>query len=110
MYKLGMTAEKLRVTYDSYKTAREAAAALGVSSTRILILAKKLGITKWNHPRSEGARAIASKHICAYCKHEFEVPSYLIAPHKYCSKRCQGKDLGEKHGFGVHPDHQRRKN
>jgi hypothetical protein len=97
---LGDTARKLKETYEQYPTIKAAADALKVSSPRIGVLCKKLGITKWNHPRRPETAAKVNVFICKNCEWPFSVPKYIKSPHTFCSKKCQGEYAGKHYGFG----------
>jgi Zn-dependent peptidase ImmA (M78 family) len=101
MYTLGKTAQDLKDTYENYRTTREAAKALGVSPERIRVLCQKLGITKWTQkPRKLETAAKLKSYICEECINLFTPPQYQRGPHRFCCKKCQGKYLAKKYGFG----------
>ena len=102
---LGETARKLKETYEQYPTIRAAAEALKVSPPRIGVLCKKLGITKWSHPRRPETAATMNEYICQNPECDkpegrFFVPKYIKGPHTFCSKKCQGQYAGKYYGFG----------
>lgn len=101
MRTLGQTALRLKEIYNDYPTRKEAALALGVSQTRIFILCRKLGITKWDmNPRKYSTAAKHDIYICKQCNLPFPVSKYLKSPHVFCTKKCQGKYVGTHYGFG----------
>jgi Zn-dependent peptidase ImmA (M78 family) len=101
MYTLGETAIKLKETYENYKTMRDAAKALNVSPERIRVLCQKLNITKWTQkPRKQKTAAKLKTYICEECGESFTPPSYQKGPHRFCHKKCQGKNLAKRYGFG----------
>ena len=96
--KLGETAIKLRDTYEQYKTLKEAAEALGISTARASTLCKKLGITKWNRkPRGPETAAKPKLHECKQCQK-------LTSNKIFCSQECMGVFVGKHYGFGANKE------
>jgi len=110
MYKLGKTATTFLENYNKYKTRKEAAEALGVSTTRILYLCRKYNITKWDIKdyRTDNLSKLSS-YTCENCKKIFMRPSSSGKPNRFCSKKCQGEYIGKKYGFAATPENIRKR-